>query len=206
MNRKKRNCLGCGKDISFLPNRAIRCKPCSKKYNRHFVMMWKRKNIPRTTPKERSCARCGVDISKLHYLAEICTDCRKHNKKRVERDYYWKNKELLDSKHRNYYYANKERILEDAKRKRHYRHIRDNMIEVVVAVTCVICDDIIIGRAGKKFCASCKSKWDDPVPKYVLEQLRIRNSFEKIPEELVAWKRIVDLRKVGYQLQLETQT
>jgi len=125
--RKLRFCLGCGKDISKLPNRAIRCPYCALAYNNHYVKLWKRKNIPRTTPNERLCSRCGKDISDLNYQAEICKDCRIWNKKRVDRDYYWKHKAEMNRKAKQYYLDNKESILEYYKKKRRFDRFKANI-------------------------------------------------------------------------------
>jgi len=195
--RKKRFCTGCRKDISLLPNRAIRCEYCRKQYNQAYINKWKREHRPKSTPSERACSRCGKDISDLHYLAEICKECRDWNKKRADRDYYWNNKKLVDDHNIAYYYENREGILTYYKKKRRYRRFRDNTIEVVVAVTCIVCDDVIIGNGGKKICDECKPKWERTIPNYICEQLNQHGSFQELPKDLLAWKHIMDFRKEG---------
>ncbi len=203
--RKPRFCQGCGKDISLLPNRAVRCEYCRKQYNQVYINKWKRDHRLKITPIYRGCSRCGKNISDLHYLAEICTDCRDWNKKRVDRDYYWAHKGEMNSKATAYYQNNKESILEYYKKQRRYRRCRDNMIEVVVAVTCVICGDIVIGNGGRRLCHCCKTKWERTIPLYVYETITQWASFEQMPKDILAWKRIMDFRKEGYSLPAVTE-
>lgn len=201
--RKERHCGNCGKDITHLPNRATWCKECRKPYLRDYINRWKREHRIKKTPQMRGCAKCGKDISDRHYLAVICLDCRELNKKRADRDFYLENKKEHNARCMDYYQKNREGILAYYKKQRRWRRYRDSTKDVVVAVSCVFCDEIIIGNAGKKICSSCKQKWERTVPNYIELAINSLNSFAQIPEELRAWKRIIDVRHEGiYQISL----
>ena len=134
--KKKRYCA-CGKKIpefhpSGIPNRAVRCKPCSIKYNKNYIKVWKRKHRKHKTPAYRECSRCYADISDYHYHAELCRKCRKWNKKRVDRDYYWRNKKNMNKQASDYYYRNREAILDVQKTKRHLEKIYKQGKKVLV--------------------------------------------------------------------------
>jgi hypothetical protein len=73
----------------------------------------------------------------------------------------------------------------------------DNNTEIVVAVGCVFCDTIIIGRTGKLMCDDCKKKWQGRIPHKVITALANRSSFELLPRDLLAWTRIIFYRKQG---------
>lgn len=73
----------------------------------------------------------------------------------------------------------------------------DNNKEIIVAVTCIFCEEIILGGAGKKVCNECMEKWSRAVPRWVVEALRIRSSFHHLKKELRIWKHIIELRAEG---------
>jgi RNA polymerase-binding transcription factor DksA len=72
-----------------------------------------------------------------------------------------------------------------------------NNKELIVAVTCILCDDIIPGHGGKKICHRCSQKWGRRVPRFVKESLAAMSSFNDIPKDIIVWKRIIDLRNQG---------
>jgi len=72
-----------------------------------------------------------------------------------------------------------------------------NNKEIVVAVTCIFCDDIIIGKRGKKLCRSCQTKWAMKIPRHIMETLEQFPSFHRMPKDLLAWHRIHRLRVQG---------
>jgi Zn finger protein HypA/HybF involved in hydrogenase expression len=82
------------------------------------------------------------------------------------------------------------------KRKEAYNRWKDKQ-EIVVAVTCIFCDTIIPGHRGKVICATCKSKWQRRVPRTVLDDERLWNSFEQVPLTLLVWQRIIRYREKG---------
>lgn len=69
--------------------------------------------------------------------------------------------------------------------------------EIVVAVTCVFCDTILLGRRGKRICPDCQAKWQRTIPARVFDEGEIYNSFELLSSDLLAWKRMINLRKQG---------
>ena len=73
---------------------------------------------------------------------------------------------------------------------------RDNK-EIVVAVTCVFCDDIVPGRIGKKVCNDCSMKWGRKTPAKIMDTLTMHPSFTPMSKEILIWKRIVDYRNDG---------
>ena len=73
--------------------------------------------------------------------------------------------------------------------------------DVVVGVNCIICGEFTPGNAGRKFCKGCKTKWQVSVSKKTREALADWPSFKKMPDKLLRWKRIMDMRKkVGYRI------
>jgi hypothetical protein len=68
--------------------------------------------------------------------------------------------------------------------------------EIVVAVTCVFCGDIIIGRSGKRICDECLNKWERSMPKHVMDYLT-RHSTMNLPKDFLIWYRIFRLRHQG---------
>jgi hypothetical protein len=72
-----------------------------------------------------------------------------------------------------------------------------NNVEIVVAVTCIFCEDIILGHGGKKICPDCSSKWRRYIPQEILETLKSWSSFSQLPRDLLAWNRIIRYRKQG---------
>jgi hypothetical protein len=69
--------------------------------------------------------------------------------------------------------------------------------EFVVAVTCIFCDEIILGHRGKKVCPDCQKKWCRQIPQAVSDTLAKWYSFKLLPPDLRAWKRIQYHRKQG---------
>jgi hypothetical protein len=68
----------------------------------------------------------------------------------------------------------------------------------VVAVTCVLCDMIILGRFHKKLCPDCQLKWGRKTPRRINEELNEYGSFGRpLPPDLFVWSRIVSLRMQG---------
>ena len=80
-----------------------------------------------------------------------------------------------------------------------------NNTEIIVAVSCIICGDIIPGHGGKKICDECESKWERTIPEIIMDRLTKWPSFQMMPPELIAWKRILYLRKQGLKLRQLTQ-
>jgi hypothetical protein len=125
--RKPRTCVNCGKDITFRPNRTEWCEGCRVRYNQAYINKWKRDHRIKKTPLVRACSRCGKDISDRHYLAEICWDCRDFNKKRCERDYYQRNKTIMNATSRQYYRDNKERLIQYQMRREKFLIYKKNI-------------------------------------------------------------------------------
>jgi hypothetical protein len=73
---------------------------------------------------------------------------------------------------------------------------RDNE-EIVVAVKCIFCDEIIPGHGGKKICDDCVTKWSRTTPRTIHTVLASWSDFSKLPRELLAWKRIMWYRERG---------
>jgi hypothetical protein len=73
---------------------------------------------------------------------------------------------------------------------------RNNM-EIVVAVTCIFCDNIILGRGSKRICHDCYLKWGRQIPRKIRETLTSWPSFKLLPPDLLAWRRIEYYRKRG---------
>lgn len=73
---------------------------------------------------------------------------------------------------------------------------RNNM-DFVVAVTCVFCEEIVLGHGGRRLCDDCMVKWERRPPSWVVFGLSSNPSFMEMPRDLLVWKRIVDLRKLG---------
>ena len=69
--------------------------------------------------------------------------------------------------------------------------------EIVVAVTCIFCDEIIPGHVGKKICDECVPKWGRRTPNIVQTALANSSSFHRLSRDLLAWKRIMDYRAHG---------
>lgn len=73
----------------------------------------------------------------------------------------------------------------------------DDTKEIVVAVSCIFCDDIIPGTGGKRICRDCLTRWGRKTPRSVLHTVLSHSSFEHYPRELLSWKRIIFLREQG---------
>lgn len=71
--------------------------------------------------------------------------------------------------------------------------------EVVVGVSCVVCGEFTPGNAARKFCNDCKTKWQISISQKTKEEIASWPSFKKMPDKLLRWKRIMDIRKnTGY--------
>jgi hypothetical protein len=87
-------------------------------------------------------------------------------------------------------------------KKRRRRRIRwrkwyRNNREVIVAVTCIFCGEVVSGTGRKKTCYSCSYKWFRTTPAYIHQEIAMWPSFREMPRDLLAWKRIIELRKEG---------
>jgi hypothetical protein len=72
-----------------------------------------------------------------------------------------------------------------------------NNTEIVVAVTCIFCDEIILGHSGKRICPDCYLKWSRKIPQKIQEILASWSSFKFLPRDLLAWRRIMYYRDGG---------
>jgi len=72
-----------------------------------------------------------------------------------------------------------------------------NNAEIVVAVTCIFCDEIIPGRTGKRVCRDCMMKWCRVTPQKIRDILASWPSFTLLPKDLLAWRRIMHYRNKG---------
>lgn len=70
-------------------------------------------------------------------------------------------------------------------------------MEIVVAVSCIFCDEVVPGKGGKRLCDACYYKWMRKIPLRVLCDIGNHPSFQEFPSELLVWKRIVDMRDAG---------
>lgn len=72
-----------------------------------------------------------------------------------------------------------------------------NNVEIVVAVTCIFCDEILPGHGGKKVCRKCQFKWQSTTPRKIVTALANCSSFKRLSRDLLAWKRIIEYRAHG---------
>lgn len=108
-----------------------------------------------------------------------------------------KRKESLD----NWRKKNPDKVKAQQKRtqKRRYqrRYHYQQRKGIVVAVTCLVCNDLVIGqRWGEKlYCPDCKKKACRKIPRSIIEQLTMHPSFSEMSRELKIWKTIKELRE-----------
>lgn len=80
-------------------------------------------------------------------------------------------------------------------KKKHKMYTWEVRKGVVVAVTCIYCEELILtNRPQRKFCVGCKHKRYRAVPRYVRDAIEHHPSFTPMSEDLRIWKRIIYLR------------
>ena len=92
----------------------------------------------------------------------------------------------------------KQRLRIKNKRRAHRYHYQMRK-GVTVAVTCIVCESIILTKIQKgrrpAYCDGCRKKMAYCTPKKAIYDINNHPSFKPMDNDLLAWKRITEIRK-----------
>lgn len=102
----------------------------------------------------------------------------------------------MGGKQKNIYYGRKHRCERFQQCAREYSREKFYERMVVAAVECLACKKIVPTNTRARYlCDDCnRLMWAD-TPRWVLHDMVNQPSFERYPDKLLAWKRVIDYRK-----------
>jgi len=151
---------------------AVRCYHWRRRHRKEYnkqIRQWNEKHPERRKEIARTWARKNKENRK-----EYLQDWRKSNPGKVQAQ---RKRRRSRQRHRRYHYEVRRGI--------------------VVAVTCIICQELVLGqRWGEKmYCKDCKRKVDRKIPRSIIQRLAMHPSFHEMTLELKAWKTIKEMRE-----------